>query len=290
MHANKYPGAHRISVIFVNTSFSPLLTLLAMDDNHRVLHLPPGISVRDLKGGGTSGLVALFPGTKKVIKFSLGAEDEVARCTVEGQIYERFHTSHHRRPGSILDHFGTTKQGIILEYAENGNLRQYLQNTNTAVNAQTILRWARQLTEALVFSHSNGVLHGDLNCSNLFLDGQLNLKLGDFAGSSIDGSPAMVAYSPSHRLPNPQGLAESPHGIPISVHDEIFALGSTLYEMVSGNVPHASTPEITIKELYKKKSFPDTSSMYLGLIISDCWNLRYQNMQEVLRDIDGPSA
>ena len=73
-----------------------------MDDDHQVLRLPLGISIDDLKRAETSDLVALLPSKKKVIKFPLGAKDEVARCTVEGQIYERFHDSDHWRPDSIL--------------------------------------------------------------------------------------------------------------------------------------------------------------------------------------------
>ena len=262
-----------------------------MEDDHQILHLPPGISIEDIKGGGTSGLVARLPGTQMVIKFSLGSEDETARCLVEVSVYERFAKSKYRRPNSILEYYGTTESGILLEYAENGTVRQHLQNLKVCPT-EIVLRWARQLIRALIFSHQNSVLHGDLSCANLFLGRSLDLKLGDFAGSSIDGSPAMVAYSSSHTLPNPRGLANTDQGIAINVQTEIFAVGSVLYEMVTGHPPYIALSAAEIEKQYRLGKFPSTTSYSLGQVISNCWNLRYQNMSDVLRDIDdtGPCA
>ncbi|KAH8726954.1 hypothetical protein GQ44DRAFT_612847, partial [Phaeosphaeriaceae sp. PMI808] len=79
------------------------------------------------------------------------------------------------------------------------------------------------------------VLHGDISCCNLFLDGELNLKLGDFAGSSINGSPATICYSTTHELPTSDSSSNL-DGI-ITEETEIFAFESTLYEMVAGHPP-----------------------------------------------------
>ena len=46
------------------------------------------------------------------------------------------------------------------------------------------------------------MLHGDISCNNVFLDGQLSVKLGDFAGSAIDDLPPLIYYETSHELPN----------------------------------------------------------------------------------------
>ena len=94
------------------------------------------------------------------------------------------------------------------------------------------LRWTQQLAESLKFVHSKGVLHGDICCNNAFLDENLDLKLGDFGGSSIDGCPAILCYEMSHRHPELSDI--SPKG-------EFFALGSTIYENMTGSAPYAQT-------------------------------------------------
>jgi serine/threonine protein kinase len=80
---------------------------------------------------------------------------------------------------------------------------------------------ARQAAEALDFCHSKHVFHGDVRCGNLLLDRHLNVKLGDFTGSSIDQPEPLSYYDTDHLLP--QG------NFVISAQTEIFAFGSTLF-------------------------------------------------------------
>ncbi|KAL2794918.1 kinase-like domain-containing protein [Aspergillus keveii] len=146
---------------------------------------PPGICIRDVKGCGTSGMVALVPNTKCIIKFPLGDEDECARCDHEREIYQLLETSSHERPLSLLRFHGSTSHGILLDYAEFGPVRQFLRESQDSIPTSTLFRWARQAAEALQFLHENSICHGDVNCTNFFLDQHLNLKVGDFTSSLV---------------------------------------------------------------------------------------------------------
>jgi len=90
------------------------------------------------------------------------------------------------------------------------------------------------LAEALSYVHAKGIVHRDLKASNVLLDGNGALYLSDFGVScgvgqrGSGGSP--VAQSP-------QSLA----GEPASPADDIFALGSLIYELLSGRPPWSST-------------------------------------------------
>jgi serine/threonine protein kinase len=70
------------------------------------------------------------------------------------------------------------------------------------------------------------VLHRDISCNNIFLDDGLNGKLVDFAGSSTDGQEPLICYETSHEHPEIAG---------ISTGSELFALGSTFYEIMTGS-------------------------------------------------------
>jgi hypothetical protein len=69
------------------------------------------------------------------------------------------------------------------------------------------------------------------------------LKLGDFSGSSIDGEPVLVCYETSH---------EHPEMTDISIKSELFALGSTLYEIMTGSRPYKGNSDFAIKAAYKE--------------------------------------
>ncbi|KAI9746305.1 MAG: hypothetical protein M1818_000016 [Claussenomyces sp. TS43310] len=250
-----------------------------------VTSLPAGIDCEDIIGFGTTGLVARFPNTNKVIKIPHGGDPEAyARFLIETRVYERFKQSPNR-PASILQYFSGSDKGIILENAENATVRHYLHKSRDSFHERLLVRWAKQAAESLVFCHSEGILHGDINCGNLFLDRDLNLKLGDFSGSSVDQSPALVCYSTTHQLPD--DLFFSSTEAKITEEMEVFAFGSTLYEMITGSEPYSDQEDAEVETLFRQKTFPDVSGLgMLGSIICGCWYLDFHCMADVLSSIE----
>src|SRR5450432_2885927 len=93
-------------------------------------HTPllPRIDCDDIIAFGTTGLVACFLYTNKIIKIPYGSDLEAhARSAVEVQVYERFEQSLNRL-SSILKYFSSSSQGVILEYAKNAMVRRFLYN------------------------------------------------------------------------------------------------------------------------------------------------------------------
>ncbi len=80
----------------------------------------------------------------------------------------------------------------------------------------------------------------------MLLDKHLNAKMVDFAGSSSDGCPH-VAVTASHRYPRPA----------LFIQGDIFALGSTFYGIMTGEVPYSGMSDKEIKAQYSQGDFPD---------------------------------
>lgn len=135
-----------------------------------------------------------------------------------------------------------------------------------------------QIAQALNFLHLAGVIHGDLTSHNVFLDEKLNAKVADFAGSSLDGSPLLIAVTASHEYPGPA----------LSAQGDFFAFGSVLYEIMTGNVPYADLAEDEILDRYAKHDFPSTDSLQaVGKIITKCWQGQYDGFELVVRNLSG---
>jgi eukaryotic-like serine/threonine-protein kinase len=100
----------------------------------------------------------------------------------------------------------------------------------------------RQLCEALDYAHREAkIVHRDLKPANLMLDGQGDLKVADFgiaASVSDTVSRASVQASssgtPVYMSPQ-QMMGEDP-----AVSDDIYAVGATLYELLTGKPPFHS--------------------------------------------------
>ncbi|KAF1964438.1 hypothetical protein BU23DRAFT_594155 [Bimuria novae-zelandiae CBS 107.79] len=120
------------------------------------------------------------------------------------------------------------------------------------------------------------VLHGDISCNNGFLDDRLDVKLGDFAGSAIDGLPPLVCYETSHELPDED----------ISAKIELFALGSTVYEIMTGSKPYRDLPDHEVSAAFSEGRYPDLESFSAFRdIIMRCWTQKYATAEEALRDV-----
>jgi serine/threonine protein kinase len=128
-----------------------------------------------------------------------------------------------------------------------------------------------QITEAVCYIHSEGVLHCDLRPANCLLDINLDLMLCDFGGSrfgalSGKGLPDSGFYDPSEKGPP-------------SVAMEIFGLGSLLYVIMTGQLPHYSSVQrggaedynTVVTRLFSQRRFPDVKHIKNGRTILGCW-------------------
>ena len=238
---------------------------------------------------GYTSIIYQIPGTRKVVK-SFFPECVLTHFPVEKQAYERFSARDH--PTSILKYYGSDENdpaGLVLELAENRNLYNYVWDAELRghdKSSPTLYRWARQAAEALAFAHSCGVLHSDIHCANFVLDSNLDLKVADWAGASIDSGHSHSSYRTTHSLLCVQGRGSKP-----SVQSEIFGLGSAMHNMIVG---HDIFPELDyekdndeIVRRLRDKEFPDTRNFSaLGDVILKCWKLEYASMQDVLDAVE----
>ena len=89
------------------------------------------------------------------------------------------------------------------------------------------------LVDALAYVHAKGMVHRDLKASNVLFDGNGAPYLSDFGVSCAAGK---VGSGGSLISQSPQSL----DGQPASAADDIFALGSLMYELLAGRPPWPS--------------------------------------------------
>jgi serine/threonine protein kinase len=108
------------------------------------------------------------------------------------------------------------------------------------------------------------VIHCDIKPDNLLLDENLDLKVCDFAGSSLQGSKALVSSSTRFwRSTLPK--------TPCDAQDDIFGLGSTIYTILTGKEPYGELESDEVEARFSSADFPDTSNLFFGEVMQACW-------------------
>lgn len=191
---------------------------------------------------------------------------------IEEQIY--IHLGRHERIARYIDCHG---DHLDLYHEKNGDLQLYLAKHKTTEKYRC--RVARQAIEAVQYIHHRDVIHADLAAKQFLVDKALNVRLSDFGGSSLHGSEAMVRETVTHFLPRDIDA-------PCTVQSDIFALGSTLYEIFVGKLPYQGIDEEEISRLYSQGIFPSLEAVCEGWrrVIDKCWRQHYRSADEALQD------
>lgn len=109
---------------------------------------------------------------------------------------------------------------------------------------------------------------------NFLLDEELRLKIIDFEGSSLDGcKPSAIEMT---RYFMPRDIKE-----PSTAKTELFALGSTIYEIMTGKEPYLELKDDEMTALFEEKKFPSVDQLPCGDVMMKCWLSEVHSAEEV---------
>lgn len=133
------------------------------------------------------------------------------------------------------------------------------------------------------YIHINGVIHGDIGAHNFFLKKDGSIVLGDFGGSRIDRSSCRVLSAVRYT----RGMKWAEYALEPTEKDDLFALGSVLYEIKTKKQLHADKTDTQIREMHLRREFPDLTSFdtNIRVAIEKCWHQEYVRAADVIRDL-----
>ncbi|XP_077221916.1 putative serine/threonine-protein kinase WNK5 isoform X2 [Tasmannia lanceolata] len=137
---------------------------------------------------------------------------------------------------------------FITEMFTSGTLREYRQRYKR-VDIRAIKNWARQILHGLVYLHGHDppVIHRDLKCDNIFVNGHLGqVKIGDLGLAAI-----LRGSQPAHSvIGTPEFMAPELYEEEYNELVDVYSFGMCVLEMLTSEYPYSECSNPA--QIYKK--------------------------------------
>lgn len=152
-----------------------------------------------------------------------------------------------------------------------------------------------QLCSAVLFAHQHGVIHRDIKPQNVFITVDGTVKLGDFGIATFQNSAHVtrseVVVGSVHYL-----APEISQGNPSTPQSDIYSLGITFFELITGRVPFDDESALAVALKHIKEKFPSvrkynpkTPIVIEKIITKACAKSpldRYHSVADMRKDIE----
>ncbi len=256
---------------------------------------------------GQGGMGEVFRG--KDSKLAKTVAIKVLFPNTPDQIIKRFHTEakalaalNHPNIMTILD-FGQSQDGqlfLVMDFIKGDSLATMIEKRG----AQTffdVLPIFEKICRGLRFAHMNNVLHRDIKPSNVMLADDRthedSVKLVDFGLAKLADQDHHLTKTGSAMGSPPYMSPEAIHGKTVDERSDIYSLGCTFFEMMTGQPPfvgdtqfhtmmaHINRLAPTLSEV-SGKEYDEEVEEFIRKCIKKNPDDRFKNMDELITELN----
>lgn len=193
--------------------------------------------------------------------------------------------------------YGETPTGehyMVMEFLQGRSLERVLRDDGPQ-SWDKIVKWLEQIASALDYAHQNGVVHRDIKPANILIDDNDVVKIADFGIARLSNATAVTqdgALLGTILYMSPEQVKGS---LDLDGRSDIFSLGSTLYEILTGKPPFVGTSagdtifKIMTQEVEPPSKIittvPHVADIVLLKALAKNVSDRYQTVTEMYDDI-----
>jgi serine/threonine protein kinase len=175
---------------------------------------------------------------------------------------------------------------IIMEYLKGNSLKDMIRHLK-AIPPKLTANFLIQICSALAYAHQHGIVHRDINPSNMIVQPNDQIKILDFGLACPAGTEDFSNTGTAYYM-----APEQIDGKPVDQRTDIYALGIAAFEMVTGKRPFPEENEKALLDLHLTRDvtdpghiIPDLPDALREFILKSARcdpDQRYQNMDQAM--------
>ncbi|HEB84382.1 MAG TPA: serine/threonine protein kinase, partial [Bacteroidetes bacterium] len=219
----------------------------------------------------------------KILHPQLASDPEIrARFEREAQALARIK---HKNIVHVYDYRSDAEAVLLVsEWIAHGSLEEYLRE-HGPIDERHAAALALDVLEGLAAAHEAGIIHRDIKPANLLIAAGGSIKITDFGLAQFEDSPhltqqGVVMGTPAYAAP------EVISGRPPDARCDLYSLGVTLYELLTGTNPfRAENLSETLNRVLSLKPDPlEGVSPEMGKFLASLLEKRPERRPATTRD------
>ncbi|TYI34688.1 hypothetical protein ES332_A03G025600v1 [Gossypium tomentosum] len=177
--------------------------------------------------------------------------------------------------------YSQERLAIVTEFLPRGSLFKALHKNNQALDVKRRMRMALDVARGMNYLHHRNppIVHRDLKSSNLLVDRNWNVKVGDFGLSRWKNGTFLTTKSGRG---TPQWMApEVLRNEPSNEKSDVFSFGVILWELMTVSSPWNNLNSLQVVGVVgfmdRRLELPEGLDPQIESIISDCWQSNPEN-------------
>ena len=252
-----------------------------------------------------SGMASIFKAVDRSTGMTVALKVPHLQYEADIAFYQRFERE--EKIGQKLDHPNIvrvlspekkSRMYLVMELAEGKSLRAV--QGEGRMDVAKALDLTAQIASALVYLHSRGIVHRDLKPDNVMVTADGKIKLLDFGIAMDEAARRLTWFGLTPPVGTPDYMApEQVRGKRGDVRTDIYALGTMLYEMITGELPYPhGNVHVTMRTKLNQDPRPPSEVMssidpkieeIIMHAIQRSPRERYGTAREMLADLENPS-